>query len=1396
MDDRKDDDVVEDIDERRLHRKAYEYLCRLLEVRSWLIDCLQDESVATVTDLEENFRNGVILARLSNFFASNLVPTKAIYDISQEKYENNEHIPVYRHTDNIMLWINAMRSVHLPEIFIPETVDVFEGRNIKTIFCLYALATLLYRLRKAPRMRNLAGKAVFTQNELDEMKVKVNESKLPEFGDVDGFLSNMTTDEKAVAIAIQKINKEIDNQDAEQLLTALHDADAGILHVEKDLSDGYLKNLVKAKKPNEMLSKQEIQLIISETNNVYAIDEINLLMENQSSDSKKLLYLLDLLQFEQTREFAIPLYLSTISFKKSSENKKLNRNELIELLTIANALAEVKLFVQQGSSADVFNALQNPCLQLKPKEENAKLYYNRLRYLYEKTEPEFFLNRSELDNVIFEFENLTAEHRNVMELKSSLERNEYEIIKEILRQICGSNYIEENFEYYLNKLNQNPPQSSEDVVKGVKLVNEKTVEAFARADAVLRLNKAIKKHNSSKIRLNLTGLVTSTDFSNYRQELIFWYVNRLIAEGDIRKKDELPAVADELWICEQFSYGYVYVETTELIKTTTRRHNIDASIINSKQIQNIIDDENANFEKHYEDEEDKVRKSQQILRRYLRNKKNKEALAEQLRQDDAAKKIQHNYKKYKDRQDQNKLRSEDNPSLELVRKFVGALQNWEDDLVQELDLEHLKSKVWHLRVSNQQLDGSLQDLDTKIGLLVRNRLNLQDVIEHKNKISDQNDNFRTRPASIRKKARDQQEKLEQLMYHLQADSAYLANLIQSDERRDFDGVNIISDCIAPIFGFITDKREEFLLVKLLCELILRNVEKSSSSDGILSSKDIPFMKSVLTNDMLSVSDQDPTTAIKEVIETVAKVNENFAFNLNPRTILADTRDDIPIEELLNKPIVKEVLDNSISFLSEKSEKIVDALIQNYKFPKRILYLTAYLNDILIRQFPTTSRSELDRIISVFIFECYFHPLLISKKSIQRSAKIDLNETSTHALEALIQFIGFGIKNRGYGNSQYYLSVLNKDIHIINEKFTSFVRKQVDNITFEDIYGLNEFTHFDPAHKPTLCLKEKQLTTILKYLKLNAPVIIPGTGMQLHNLIANCSAPTRLTDEKYIALQLQPMRGLDENRTAKQEIFIKTKKFVVDLLLSGLPGSSVEELIAAEPSDEVLKAYNSFYNPEHISLKEKQALIEKGLRELHTIGRTSFTDGHQSIVTDIANDVRLTTRRRKERGDLKKCLLQTEEKLEAQREELSSRLQDYAQYLDTCLDNLGRTAKRMSFRPNTEVAGKLQKERLSSGNYTVRETNLDKLIKKKVVSSVNLPDQKKLGKLTVRLSQTDKKGYFQMDICDHKNVVKSLVFDFQDILSKEAVEDDIWIDNTIEFNIINLKNYINRKFFSK
>uniref|UniRef100_A0A8C2DYZ9 IQ motif containing GTPase activating protein 1 n=1 Tax=Cyprinus carpio TaxID=7962 RepID=A0A8C2DYZ9_CYPCA len=152
--------TAEEMDERRQQNMAYEYLCHLEEAKRWIEACL-NEDLPPTTELEEGLRNGVYLAKLGNFFAPNVVSLKRIYDREQTRYKaTGLH---FRHTDNIIQWLNAMTDKGLPKIFYPETTDIYDRKNMpRCIYCIHALSLSLFKLGLAPQIKDLFCKVAFT----------------------------------------------------------------------------------------------------------------------------------------------------------------------------------------------------------------------------------------------------------------------------------------------------------------------------------------------------------------------------------------------------------------------------------------------------------------------------------------------------------------------------------------------------------------------------------------------------------------------------------------------------------------------------------------------------------------------------------------------------------------------------------------------------------------------------------------------------------------------------------------------------------------------------------------------------------------------------------------------------------------------------------------------------------------------------------------------------------------------------------------------------------------------------------------------------------------------------------------------------------------------------------
>ncbi|TPX43695.1 hypothetical protein SeMB42_g03246 [Synchytrium endobioticum] len=164
------------MDREREKLQAYEYLCRIGEAKDWIEACIH-ESIGDIEHLEEELRNGIALARLTKMFAP---------DVVKKIFEDTRKLQ-YRHSDNINYLFTSMRKIGLPEVFFFELTDLYEKKNIpKVIYCIHALAHLLFKLGLAPSIKDLVGKLEFTDEVLDQTQASLTAAgvPMPQFGNI------------------------------------------------------------------------------------------------------------------------------------------------------------------------------------------------------------------------------------------------------------------------------------------------------------------------------------------------------------------------------------------------------------------------------------------------------------------------------------------------------------------------------------------------------------------------------------------------------------------------------------------------------------------------------------------------------------------------------------------------------------------------------------------------------------------------------------------------------------------------------------------------------------------------------------------------------------------------------------------------------------------------------------------------------------------------------------------------------------------------------------------------------------------------------------------------------------------------------------------------------------
>ncbi|XP_077114456.1 ras GTPase-activating-like protein IQGAP3 [Ranitomeya variabilis] len=262
--------TADEMDEQRRQNVAYQYLCHLEEAKRWMESCLNEE-LPPPTELEESLRNGVFLAKLGNFFASDIVPLKKIYDCDQLRYRAaGLH---FRHTDNINHWRHAMSHIGLPTLFQPETTDIYDKKNMpRVVYCVHALSLYLFKLGLAPQIQDLYGKVNFTEEEINHMKCELDKYgiQMPAFSKIGGILANeLSVDEAAVHAAVIAINEAVERVVVQDTMIALRNPNAMLVNIQEKLAAVYQELLHQAKSAKMANAHNKVQQNPSDTQDIY-----------------------------------------------------------------------------------------------------------------------------------------------------------------------------------------------------------------------------------------------------------------------------------------------------------------------------------------------------------------------------------------------------------------------------------------------------------------------------------------------------------------------------------------------------------------------------------------------------------------------------------------------------------------------------------------------------------------------------------------------------------------------------------------------------------------------------------------------------------------------------------------------------------------------------------------------------------------------------------------------------------------------------------------------------------------------------------------------------------------------------------------------------------------------
>ncbi|XP_018534278.1 ras GTPase-activating-like protein IQGAP3 [Lates calcarifer] len=560
----------------------------------------------------------------------------------------------------------------------------------------------------------------------------------------------------------------------------------------------------------------------------------------------------------------------------------------------------------------------------------------------------------------------------------------------------------------------------------------------------------------------------------------------------------------------------------------------------------------------------------------------------------------------------------DTPPLSVVRKFVHLLDLGDGDIREEAELLRLREEVVRSIRFNRQLEADLDLMDLKIGLLVRNRATLQEVVSHckkltkknKEQLSDMMDVERSK--GLKALSRERRERLEayqHLFYLLQTQPLYLAQLIfLMPQSRSTSFMEML---VFSLFNYGSDRREAYLLLHLFTEALryeirlkvdqpqdvvtgnptvikmLVNFYRNAHGHNALREALGPALQDVLLDRSLSIR-TDPVDVYKTWInQTETQTGHKSSLPY-----------EVSAEDALSHPEVQRRIDIAIINLKNLTDRVLKAITTNlHKLPYGLRYTAKVLRDALRTKFPDASEDELYKIVGNLVYYRYMNPAVVAPDGfdvVDRSAGSTLQPEQRHILGSIARMLQHAAANKLFHGDGYHIRALNQYISQTHTRFRKFLVSVCDVPEPEDRFSMDEYSELLIVNRPVIYISVSELLNTHKLLLEHQEVLCPDSADPLRLLLKDLgSVPTLqeligesssdpgsesgLTQTCKMEVSLTLTNKFDifndsDDKPDARGLLLSTKQLIIDVIRTQ-PGDSLSDILRTSSSHDQEVCHN-------------------------------------------------------------------------------------------------------------------------------------------------------------------------------------------------------------------------------
>ncbi|XP_045537215.1 ras GTPase-activating-like protein IQGAP1 [Papilio machaon] len=1218
-------------------------------------------------------------------------------------------------------------------------------------------------------------------------------------------------------------------------------------------------------------------------------------------------------------KFAIPLLFEEMRLEKCELERNLNENEIAASVAYLSSIAYISRAVEMGDETAVWNSLNSNQINLENLRPHCRRRYFAalVTALQVKFKEQFqcplltledirdaieMVNIKDDDNeelvVLIDSINKTVSTEDtttlitllknpVLKLPVTLHKEEYHLCMRTLKKI------------FHQKESQN--LWYDDILNAVNEVHAESIKAKELTEALVQLNMAVIKNNVNEFWNILTSPILSVS-EIIEEECIEVYFHKFTKALWKRRHYICPWIvchteAGNTVYIDIESYNYSWITPKDFVPHHRYLTKKDVTVIVEKtnkqefnsQTEGLSEKKLTKFQAHcrgylvrqatireklYRENEDLIIKIQAWWRKILAEKKygtliKMKTIEAKLRQEKKRNpwawykvqehkiiKIQALWRGRRARRAFVSLFHSPNPPLKVVKKFIPILDFATEDYDREIELQTLKSEVVQSIRKNQELSKQIDDMDLKIGLLVQNRIALQEVAAHGLKLNNLVKNnsttklvFQNREGkgslmtistavkglkSLTKESKRLLDGYQHLFYELQTNPTYLSKLLFCipQNKTNF----FLQNVVLSLYNFGAYARDEYLLLKLFRFTLEEEIScKVCKPFDIIASTPLVLKMAVSLSRQLSGLNS-LQSIIGPLVEMMLK-DKDMNIETGPVEIYKAWRNETEMktgqisklpytvsqEEALNYPEVKSRLQVALTQLRTVVTMFLDKIISSTELlPFCITYMSRVLHRSLTSKFPHTPEKDILKVIGNLVYYQFLNAAIVAPDAfhiINMPNGAGLTTDQRKNLASVAKILHFSAAKKGFGEESSHLRCLNPFIVECHEKMKELFRRCCRGPTLEEYFAVDEYTEATLLHHPHIYITVQEIVDTHALLVEYQDILAPDPNDRLNDLLEDLGEVPTVAQ---LASRDVDSQGADVEENARLEVclalvnkfqapaddmtdvnklFIKTKELCV-AIIPFLNGEHLLEALCIGTTREQQELYNEkvqkrIYSgqarpDEAMSLREHIAKLRRNLQMLEDEGYVTREDGYQALVTSIALDLCNKGKYRQAQRRALATLTRTKQSLIEKTKYYEEKCKSYDQYIKSCLANL-HTGKK-SVHACLRRSGK-DIQKLKS-KLTVKYTGA-KLLERGVLLEIDGLAKSQFKNVQFDITPTDHFGVFTVKGKFMGVEMESIEIDIQDLLQRQyegcAVMD---LFGKAKINVNLLIFLLNSKFYGK